>query len=104
MSKEAKRESADNNNWSGMKAAAWRGRVGEMLEGMRKDLCELRRDAERMAETVHRHAADIAVIDNRCRERCNRSELSSRARAMIGSALIMALASVVVALLSLLGG
>jgi hypothetical protein len=94
----------ENNDWSGMKAAAWRGRVGEMLEGMRADLRRLSADVERVAETVHRHAADIAVIDNRCRERCARGELSARARAMIGSAIIMALASVAVALISLFGG
>ncbi len=58
----------------------------------------------RLDETVHGHAADIAVINNRCRERCARGELSARARAMIGSAIIMALASVAVALISLLGG
>ena len=87
-----------------MKAAAWRGKVGEMLEGMRADLRQLRADVERVADTVHRHAADIAVIDNRCRERCAKSELSARTRAMIGSAIIMALASVAVALISLLGG
>ncbi len=87
-----------------MKAAAWRGKVGEMLEGMRADLRQLRADVERVAGTVHRHAADIAVIDNRCRERCARGELSARARAVIGSAIIMALASVAVALISLLGG
>jgi len=67
-------------------------------------LRELRCDVERVAETVHRHAADIAVIDDRCRERCARSELSARARAIIGSAVVMAVASVVVALISLLGG
>ncbi|NIT35540.1 MAG: hypothetical protein GTN49_03400 [candidate division Zixibacteria bacterium] len=94
----------ENNDWSGMKAAAWRGKVGEMLEGMRADLRQLRADVERVAGTVHRHAADIAVIDNRCRERCARGELSARARAVIGSAIIMALASVAVALISLLGG
>lgn len=94
----------ENNDWSAMKAAAWRGKVGEMLEGMRADLRRLSADVERVAETVHRHAADIAVIDNRCRERCARGDLSARARAMIGSAIIMALASVVVALISLLGG
>ena len=87
-----------------MKAAAWRGRVGEMLEGMRADLRRLSADVERVAETVHRHAADIAVIDNRCRERCARGELSARARAVIGSAIIMALASVAVALIGILGG
>ena len=95
---------AENNSWGEMKAAEWRGRAGEMLEGMRADLRELRLDVERVAETVHRHAADIAVIDDRCRERCARSELSARARAIIGSAIIMALGSVVVALISLLGG
>jgi hypothetical protein len=94
----------DNNDWSAMKAAAWRGKVGEMLEGMRADLRQLRADVERVAETVHGHAADIAVINNRCRERCARGELSARARAVIGSAIIMALASVAVALISLLGG
>jgi hypothetical protein len=94
----------NNNDWSAMKAAAWRGRVGEMLEAMRADLCQVRADVARVAETVHRHAADIAVIDNRCRERCTRSELSSRARAVLGSAVVMAVASVVVALISLLGG
>jgi hypothetical protein len=94
----------ENNDWGEMKAAAWRGRVGEMLEGMRADLRRLRDDVERVAGTVHRHAADIAVIDDRCRERCVRSELSSRARAVIGSAVVMAVASVVVALISLLGG
>ena len=94
----------ENNDWSGMKAAAWRGRVGEMLEGMRADLRRLSADVERVAETVHRHAADIAVIDNRCRERCARGELSARARAVIGSAIIMALASVAVALIGILGG
>lgn len=94
----------ENNDWSAMKAAAWRGKVGEMLEGMRADLRQLRADVERVADTVHRHAADIAVIDNRCRERCAKNDLSARARAMIGSAIIMALASVVVALISLLGG
>ncbi len=95
---------SENNDWSAMKAAAWRGRVGEMLDAMRADLRELRCDVERVAETVHRHAADIAVIDDRCRERCARSELSARARAIIGSAVVMAVASVVVALISLLGG
>jgi len=95
---------SENNDWSAMKAAAWRGRVGEMLDAMRADLRELRCDVERVAETVHRHAADIAVIDDHCRERCARSELSSRARAIIGSAVVMAVASVVVALISLLGG
>jgi hypothetical protein len=95
---------ADNNDWDKMKAAEWRGRAGEMLEAVREDLRELRADVERVAETVHRHAADIAVIDDRCRERCARSELSARARAMIGSAVVMAVASVVVALISLLGG
>ena len=87
-----------------MRAAEWRGKAGEMLEGMRADLRRLRADVERVAGTVHRHAADIAVIDNRCRERCARSELSSRARAVIGSAVVMAVASVVVALISLIGG
>jgi hypothetical protein len=95
---------AENNDWSGMKAAAWRGKVGEMLEAMRADLRQLRADVAALAETVHHHAADIAVIDNRCRERCARGELSARARAMIGSAVVMAIASVVVALISLLGG
>ena len=95
---------AENNDWSGMKAAAWRGRVGEMLEGMRADLRRLRCDVERVGETVHRHAADIAVIDDRCRERCARAELSGRARAIVGSAVVMAVASVVVAFISLLGG
>jgi hypothetical protein len=95
---------AENNSWGEMKAAEWRGKAGEMLEAMRADLRELSADVERVAETVHRHAADIAVIDNRCRERCARSELSSRARAIIGSAVVMAIASVVVALISLLGG
>ena len=71
---------------------------------MRADLRRLSIDVERVAGTVHRHAADIAVIDNRCRERCARSELSSRARAIIGSAVVMAVASVVVALISLIGG
>ncbi|HUV85675.1 MAG TPA: hypothetical protein VMX79_01020 [bacterium] len=94
----------ENNDWGEMKAAAWRGRVGEMLEGMRADLRRLSADVERVAETVHRHAADIAVIDDRCRERCARSELSARARAVIGSAVVMAIASVVVALISLIGG
>jgi len=95
---------AENNDWGEMKAAAWRGRVGEMLEGMRADLRRLSADVERVGETVHRHAADIAVIDDRCRERCARSELSARARAVIGSAVVMAIASVVVALISLIGG
>jgi ParB-like chromosome segregation protein Spo0J len=95
---------AENNSWGEMKAAEWRGKVGEVLEDVRADLRELRLDVERVAETVHRHAADIAVIDERCRARCARAELSSRARAIIGSAVIMALASVVVALISLLGG
>ena len=94
----------ENNDWGEMKAAAWRGRVGEMLEGMRADLRRLSADVERVAKTVHRHAADIAVIDDRCRERCARSELSARARAVIGSAVVMAIASVVVALISLIGG
>jgi predicted phage gp36 major capsid-like protein len=95
---------AENNNWSEMKAAEWRGKAGEMLEAMREDLRELRADVERLAGTVHRHAADIAVIDDRCRERCARTELSARARAMIGSAVVMAVASVAVALIGLLGG
>jgi hypothetical protein len=93
---------AEDNDWSGMKAAAWRGKVGEMLDGMRADLRELRADVARLGDTVHRHAADIAVIDDRCRERCARGELSARARAIIGSAVVMAVASVVVALISLL--
>ncbi len=67
-------------------------------------LRRLRADVERVGETVHRHAADIAVIDDRCRERCAKSELSSRARAIVGSAVVMAVASVVVALISLIGG
>jgi hypothetical protein len=55
-------------------------------------------------DTVHEYAADIAVIDDRCRKRCARGEISSRARAIIGSAVVMAVASVVVALIGLLGG
>lgn len=71
---------------------------------MRADLRRLSADVERVADTVHGHAADIAVIDDRCRERCARAELSGRARAIVGSAVVMAVASVVVAFISLLGG
>ena len=86
----------NENKWREMNAGEWRGKFGEMLEGMRTDLHRLRNDVESVAGVVHRHAADIAVLQ----DRDERAQLGWKPRAIIAASLIGAITSIIITLIN----
>jgi hypothetical protein len=90
----------DNNKWSEMKSAEWRGRLGATVEGIERDLAKLGANVTALCAKVDVHETALAVVQ----DRMNNTQLGARARAAITAALILAAASIAVAIIGLLGG
>jgi hypothetical protein len=79
-----------NNKWENMKAAEWRGKVGEKLERVESLV-------DAICAKVDAHDRALAVLE----DRGVRARLGTVARATITAAAIAAITSVIVAVIAL---
>jgi len=90
----------NNNKWRDMNAAEWRGKFGEKLDGIERDLEKLGANFAAVCAKVDVHDRALAVID----DRGTRTELGGRAKAIVTAAVIGAAASIIVSIIALIGG
>jgi len=90
----------NGNKWSEMGAAEWRGKFGEKLDGIERDLEKLGANFAAVCAKVDVHDRALAIIE----DRRARTQLSGRAKAIVAAAVIGAAASIIVSIIALIGG